>query len=151
MIAEGIKYLADMARKAAAPVKLDVADPRNAYYVLGDGQLKIVTVPPAPRNHRVGSLSDLVGLVNRFAAEGLHRPAVWYDGDRVVAVLDDAEAGDPQDKPFASRIELATLPLVPSDIFRAVVTLDERRPPLDVRPSAPPRSTRPGCTTSSAG
>lgn len=114
MLDAALKYLAELATKAAAPVKVDTKDPREVAYAI-NGEVKTYGTSIPPRQHHAGTLADLIKLANRFAsAEELDgasndtRPVVWYDRDRVVLVLDDS----------MYRMETATLDLGCSDVWR---------------------------------
>jgi hypothetical protein len=111
MIAEGIQAVKSLVESATTPRKIDIPDPRNATYVVA-GNVQSFEVPPAPRSHTVGGVAEIVSLANRFKSEDL-TPAVWYDAERVVLVIDDAE----------HRVEHATLILETSDVWNVIVGL----------------------------
>jgi hypothetical protein len=114
MIADALKYLAELSAAAAAPKPLDIKDPRHAHFVIA-GEPAAVDVPEAPRAHEAGTLDDLVALANRF------KGVVWYDSAAVTLVIDDD----------AHRVERATLPLITSDVFRKLTELRNSKPKLD--------------------
>lgn len=125
MIADALKYLAELVSRGNAPVRMDVPDPRNAYFAMG-GEWFDINLPYPPRDHRPGSLDDLIALAGRFA-EGdaaVGMPIAWYGPDRVVLVVDDD----------FHRIERATLGLDRSDAFRALAALRDERPWFEPKP-----------------
>lgn len=110
MIAEALEYLATLATVSIEPKKLEVADPGVVRYVIG-GEVLDFVIPDPPRDHRVGTLDDLIALAR--GSNGVKSPVVWYDSEAVVLVLDDRDR----------RIERATLKLEESDQFRVVKAL----------------------------
>ncbi len=117
MIAEALKYLNEVMLKAETPVVL-LDSPRKQILAIGGNTIDVVK-PPAPRNHRVSSLFDLINLATRFATEtdtdplnsddhGF--PVVWYDEKQVVLLIDDT----------GHRVETATLALTESEVFSRV-------------------------------
>jgi hypothetical protein len=127
MLREAIAAIREMADQSATPREVDLRDPRRKSFVVGD-QTRDFDLPEPPRAHSLGRLDDLIDLANRFAGksgddaeagpvelgDGMSATVVvWYDADRVVAVLDDA----------GHRVEHATLALHPSDLFARVVAL----------------------------
>lgn len=119
MLAEAIAALVDLAGKAAAPQKVEQPDPRKLVYSTGGG-VQVVDLPPPPRNHKPGTLAEVIALANRFAEEGA-KPVVWYDRDQVVLVIDDD----------AHRLERARLALECSDVFARLIDLRQTKPWLD--------------------
>jgi len=115
---KALAYLAELASKAAAPQKIDSGDRRRISYVV-NGQVVSTETAPPPRGHSVKSLADVVALANRFAADDGKAtdtdgpPAVWYDENAVVLVIDDD----------GHRLETATLALETSDVFRVLECL----------------------------
>lgn len=127
MIAEALKYLSDLTSKANAPVKLDVPDPRTVRFVF-NGESHSFSLPEPPRAHHAGCLGEIIALANRFKDEPVtgaisepEEPVVWYDGSRVVLVIDDG----------GHRIETATLTLETSDVFARLERLNKEKPWLD--------------------
>lgn len=125
MIAEAIKAIRELADLAAAPKVLDLPDPRARSFIV-NGEIRECALPEPPRAHSLGRLDDLITLANRFAGKGEDgesaelngdgnppKVVVWYDAEKVVAVLDDA----------GHRVETATLSLKQSDAFRRVCGL----------------------------
>lgn len=112
-----------LALDSAAPKRLDIADPRNARFLTGNGEIATVALPAPPRDHAAGTLDDLINLALRFATEG-KSPVVWYDDAKVVLVIDDD----------GHRVERATLNLVTSDVFRTVEGLAATKPWLEQKP-----------------
>lgn len=123
MIAEAIKALAELATKSAAPQKIESGDPRKIIYVVNGEYHELATVSN-PRDHKAGSLDDLIAVANRFAELGPGLPVVWYDSDAVVLVLDDMTG----DSAEGHRLEKVTLPLVVSDVFARLVALRANPP-----------------------
>jgi hypothetical protein len=117
MIAEGIKALVDLATRAGSPQKIESGNPRASAYVIA-GEVHMVDIEPPPRDHKAGTLGDLIALANRFAETGDLEPVVWYDAEAVVLVIDDEVGGE-----NGNRIEKATLPLATSDVFARLVKL----------------------------
>lgn len=115
MFSDALKYLADLATKAAAPQLVNTGDPRKVGYVAG-GSLVVTETKPLPREHEVSSLEDLAALANRFSDAGA-QPAVWYSEGRVVLVIDDD----------GHRLETVTLALAESDRFKALRQLAESK------------------------
>jgi hypothetical protein len=132
MIKEALEYFSELTEKSLAAEKVDIGDPRKAAIVFG-GELRAHDVPPAPRNHKAGTLAEIIALANRFAADTggvsddtdavppVFAPVVWYDRERVVLVIDDD----------GHRLETATLTLERSDVFRKVVELYAQKPWLE--------------------
>lgn len=112
MIAEALKFLTDLSTRATAPVKLEIPDPRTAYYAFNGEGIEI-PIPDPPREHAPRQLEDIIRLAERFADEGDHSPAVWYDEGEVWLVIDDQ----------AHRCETASLTLIESDVFKTVRSL----------------------------
>jgi hypothetical protein len=118
MLAEGFKFLTDLARRSSEPQLLP-SDPWTERRLI-DGQVQAFAHQPEPRDHEPGCLDDLIRLAVRFegavgsSTEGESlSPVVWYDRGAVVVVLDDA--GD--------RLEAATLTLEHSDVFQLLCRL----------------------------
>lgn len=125
MIADALKYLIELGEKAQAPIKLDVPDPRQVYYAIG-GESAEYDLPEPPRDHRPGTLEDLISLANRFAedVDEACRPVAWYGPEAVVLVLDDD----------GHRVERATLTLHHSDAFMRLVALRAGGPWFEPKP-----------------
>lgn len=122
MIAEALKFLVGLHDRAAAPQKLDVADPRSDVYLVG-GEVLRIDRGVAPRDHEVETLDDLIALAVRFQDAG-RSPVVWYDDGAVRLVIDDAEA----------RLERATLVLERTEAYRTLARLDEQKPWMEQKP-----------------
>lgn len=151
MIAEALKYLTDLTARSLEPIPL----PGNAHIkrVAIGGQVHSFDLEPEPRDHRAGSLDDLIRLANRFDAEpapgddesppaasgaGMpavwhtttatdgdsYLPVVWYDPESVVLVIDDE----------GHRIERATLKLEPSDVFTLLRKIRAEKPWYEQKP-----------------
>lgn len=108
MIDAALKYIADLATKAASPQKVESGNPRAITYAV-NGDLCRLDLLPSPRKHTVGQITDLIELANRFGSmeDPTPRPVVWYDESAVVLVIDDD----------GHRLETVTFPLVTSDVF----------------------------------
>lgn len=115
MIQEALQYIADLARAAAEPKRLDVKDPRRARFYAGDGKTVEVALPEPPRDHAVKQLADLIAMAGRFNDNNPdgYMPVVFYDESKVILVIDDN----------SHRCETATLALIESDAFRVVRSL----------------------------
>jgi DNA modification methylase len=100
MLADALKYLATLANQANAPHSLPLDDPR-AFHFAHAGAFHFADKPPSPREHELGSLSDLVAFAEKHAT-GDSR--IFFDRGSVVMILD----GD------GHRIERATVSLQPS-------------------------------------
>lgn len=111
MLADALKYLTELVRKADAPGPIDLKDPRRVGHVIA-GEPFIQEVPFPPRNHQVNALEALVSITNRFAS-GEAAPVVWYDHSDVVLVIDDG----------ANRLERVTFDIEPSDVFTTLCKL----------------------------
>ncbi len=129
MIAEGITALTTLVAKSLKPVPLPVKNPRLSYFVI-DGEIQEIELPIPPRDHKAGSLEDLMNLANRFAADASSpcAPVVWYDHERVVLVIDDFARTDDDENAYPYRVEKATLELEVSDVFAALVKLRDNKP-----------------------
>lgn len=119
---KALEYLNGLALKAAAPQTL-AETPRDRRVLVG-GEVVLVPRDVPPRDHAVGCLDDLVALANRFHDGGKDTPAVWYDEERVVLVIDDG----------GHRCERATLALETSDAFAVLARLRRERPWYDPKP-----------------
>ena len=122
MLDAALKYLAELAQKSAAPVKIDSGDVRELRYVANGLQVVIPTTA-TPRSHAAGDLSEIVSLANRFVPvkESDNYPVVWYDREKVVLVIDDD----------GHRLETATLTLQTSDVFATLRKLAASRTPME--------------------
>lgn len=118
MLAEGFKFLCDLARASAEPLPL----PGDAWTErrLVNGKVQEFARLPMPRDHNPGCLDDLIRLAVRFVGGTASdptgdslTPVVWYDQGTVIAVLDD----------MSHRIEAATLTLERSDVFALLCRL----------------------------
>jgi hypothetical protein len=114
MLKDLFAYVSAQAVAAEAPKPLPVKDPRAVHLFAAGAPFK-VEAPPPPRAHKVGSVADLCALADRFAAGGA-TPAVWYNEDVVVLVIDDGE--------LDHRAERATLELDFSRRFLALRGLE---------------------------
>lgn len=123
MIAEALKFLSDQAQKALSPARLPIDDPRNASFVV-NGKIEARGLPPAPRQHTVDSLDDLIAIANRFGETPEAPPVVWYDDANVVLVIDDDE----------HRVEQVWFPLAKSAVFETLLAMESVSPPFDQKP-----------------
>ncbi len=119
MLKEALEALMSIGHQLAIPVPLDLNDARHKYFAFRE-DIAAVDLPKPPRDHKVECLEDLIELAKRFDPVGgdggptpPHNPVVWYNADKVVLVIDDD----------GHRIETATLNLVKSDVFIAVIGL----------------------------
>lgn len=120
MFAEALEALASLAVKAKSPHPLP-SDERSVRW-FADGKYGEQNLPPKPRDHKVGTLADLISLANRFKDLGRFA-VVWHDSARVVLVLDDSE----------HRLERATFDLVPSEAFLRLASIRDHRETFDQR------------------
>jgi hypothetical protein len=111
MIEEAIKALIDVGLRTAEPDLISVGDSRRLAYVV-NGEVETYEREPAPRDHKAGTLADLIKLADRFNDDA-DRPVVWYGKSEVVLVIDDS----------GHRLEKATLTLAPSAVFARVKAL----------------------------
>jgi hypothetical protein len=127
VLKEMIDALGDLTRKAAAPVPVPILDPRKVSFVV-NGMQVTQDVPPTPRDHKAGSLDEIIALANRFGEGatdlGEGQPVVWYDEEKVVLVIDDS----------GHRVERATLTLDTSDVFACLCRLSKAREWMDQKP-----------------
>lgn len=131
MIADALKYLRDLAAESMEPRPLSIpGSDREKRYVI-NGSVHQFPFDPAPRDHKPGSLDDLIRLANRFDNEATpdgeddaFLPVVWYDAEEVVLVIDDQD----------HRIERATLSLEYSDVFLTLMKLRADRTWFEQKP-----------------
>jgi hypothetical protein len=114
MIADALKYLAELKAQALAPSV--VHETRTSRTVRVDGSVDVYDKDHPARDHKVETLGDVVALANRFKAEG-RTPVVWYNEDAIQLVVND---GDHRD-------DVVVLNLVRSDLFGAIYGLDPKR------------------------
>jgi hypothetical protein len=119
MLLDALKFLTDIISKAETPKKIDVADPRKLFFAVGGG-VEQVELPPPPRDHKPGTLAEVIALANRFQEAGA-TPTVWHDERQVVLVIDDD----------GHRVERATLAFEFSDFWRVLHDLANRQTWLD--------------------
>ena len=120
MIEDALRYLASMATDAAKPQELDAGNPRLKTFVCGVDRIDL-PVPPAPRDHALGTLHDLLAFAEKHASpEG---SAIYFNPGYVRLVLDHD----------AHRVERATLALTPSDQWKTLKALEGGKP-LDHKP-----------------
>jgi hypothetical protein len=122
MLRELFDAISKQAVAAAAPKSLAKDGRREIFHIAGQPEALVVETEPAPRQHLVGTLNEIISLANRFAEAG-QEPVVWYDGDQVVLIIEDDKL----------RLDNVRFPLVHSDIFRRVVALRDRPLWLDQR------------------
>lgn len=118
---EALELAINTAQAAAGPTKLcDDPSKQAVHYLVGDKQ---ITVPlgPAPRDHRVYSLDDLIAFVRDHSGSDWIT-STWHSRIGVVAVLDDDQ-----------RRDYCTLPLTCSVPFEQLRWLDEDVRWLDQR------------------
>lgn len=115
MLREAFEYIVGLGKQSAAPIKLEIQDPRSVAYLMPNGNVEKIARPEAPRNHQVDSLADILLLAETMTPSGAGQgdAVVWYDADQVVLVFDDD----------GHRVETATLELEGSDLFKTVVGL----------------------------
>lgn len=121
---ETLELIQETAQKAKAARLLDIpGDGRTAYMQLG-GELQTVPIKPAPRNHRVCSLEDLIAFATRCRDDDTSNPVIWHADDEVVLIIDDAD-----------RHDRVTFSLTRSEPFEALWSLRNRTKPgaLDLR------------------
>lgn len=120
MLEPALRWLAELAQKAAAPIEIKSDDPRIANYLI-DGIVQRFEKPVAPREHTVETLSDLVALATRFSEDEDYAPTTWYDGTEVTLVIDDN----------AHRAECASMALAKSDVFARLDEINVKKPKFD--------------------
>ena len=109
MLDAALKYLAELATKAAAPVLVDSGDPFQIAYAI-NGKIERAATAIRPRDHAIGDLGALIALANAYSTE--FASVVWFDATSVVLVFD-----------ADSRIEKAKLSLKLSDPFTTLERL----------------------------
>lgn len=114
MIEEALKFLADQAKSGMEP-KI-VHQGRTAKQVLVANQIVDVVRDYPPREHVVGTLSDLVALANRFNDDCEIMPVVWYDRERVGLTINDDDYRD----------DKVVLKLTESQLFKTITDLNPR-------------------------
>jgi hypothetical protein len=114
---ETLELIQQTAKQAQAPVVVESlnTDGRTAYVQQG-GEIKQFPLPAKPRDHRVGSLADLILFAQR---EDNKSPIVWHGVECVVLVTNDAD-----------RRDSVTLPLTLSERFKTLQMLAEEKPAL---------------------
>jgi hypothetical protein len=113
VIKEALEYFAGNVIQAAEPK--DLPSTLRTVRRLIQGEVVEWPIPDPPRQHRPATLDEIIALATRFASS---KPVVWYDHERVVLVIDDAD----------QRIETATLALEVSDTFAVVQMLRREKP-----------------------
>jgi hypothetical protein len=89
-IAKALEFVADLKAKSLVPVKLGTFDPETDHYVI-DGVIHEVHPDIPPRQHQADSLATLIEFVDKVPESFSDSVAVWFDEDRVVAVLDNLQ------------------------------------------------------------
>lgn len=113
MIAEALKFLANLGAENQAPRLVDLKDPRELTFVVG-GTVMSRDIPPASRAHVLGSLGDLIALADGYASE---ESLVFFDADQVTLVFD----GD------GHRLERGVLRLERSFAWQVLIDLASKR------------------------
>ncbi len=120
---ETLELIQETAQKAQKAQLLDIRGDGRTAYVQLDGKLQMVPIEPAPRNHLVCSLADLLAFAERCRDDDTADPVVWPANDEVVLIINDAD-----------RRDRVTFSLEQSEPFEALWTLRKSRPtPLDLR------------------
>lgn len=118
MLTEFLKLIQDTAVKASGATVVKVADHARRGYVVANGELKEVDVPPPLRDHGLRSVESLVAFAERFSEKAV----IWHNEQQVSVVVDDVD-----------RRDVATLPLVKSQAFVCLAALAEAKRPINQR------------------
>lgn len=90
MTKEALGLLIETSQAAKTPTEIEVGDVRKKY-MLDNGEVVTVDVPPTPRQSEVCSLADVIALATSPVATN---PTVWHSDTGVVLVLDDDDRHD---------------------------------------------------------
>lgn len=118
MLTEFLKLIQETAVKAAGAQVLRTAVDSREAFVVNNGELTPILIPPPLRNHALGSVGALCEFAETFAAKG----SVWHDEEQIVVVLDNDD-----------RRDVATLDLEKSAPFVRLEFLADKRPALTQR------------------
>ena len=88
-----LNLLQQTAVKAAGAQMVAGLNPRRQVLVV-NGEMEMLEIPPAIREHQMASLEDLILFAGRIADEEKSNPVVYHSQDRVVLVIDDADRRD---------------------------------------------------------
>jgi len=102
---ETLRLIQETAQRAQQPLPVGITDPRNEHFVIG-GEHKIIPIPPADRDHQVGSLQDLINYVVGVVDS---QPVIWHAVDGVCLVIDDADRRDRVTFPLTASEQAAAI------------------------------------------
>jgi hypothetical protein len=109
MLKDFLELIWNKADAAVRPKELEIADPRNKHFLMGENHFT-VEVPPAPRRHVITTLPDLLDAVKAYGDQG----TLWHNDRQITLVIDDDD-----------RRETVTMPLVLSQHWLIVSKLGE--------------------------
>lgn len=118
MLADFLKLIQDTAVKAQAATILKTSVDARGGWIVQNGALTPVPIPPPLRDHNVSSVASLVEFCEAFAGTG----SVWHDERQVIVVVDNED-----------RRDVATLPLAKSAPFTRLEALAKAKAAITQR------------------
>jgi len=122
MIAEALKFIADLKAASIEPHLIETGDSRRLAWLVGD---KVVNheLWISPRKHQAHDIDTIVRLANRFDECTFHDSIIWISDTEITLVTDDDD----------HRVNTVTCPLVITDVFCLLESLAIMKPWHDQR------------------